>query len=362
MNESKSSRYHRLKRQAGLCSLAVTAGILGAAVWARPQGPPALLVVMLATACELAALPIAYYASFVLDHRYELSTESAGAWFRDHLKFFLISLCLAALGAEAVYALIAWSPQWWWVMAAAGVTLFSMLLARLAPILLLPLFYDFTPLQRPALQARLAELSKRAGVPVLGVFEWGLGTRSRRANAALVGSGTTRRILLSDTLLAEYTDDEIEVILAHEIAHHVHRDIRNGIALEFLLFLGAGYAAAVALAASWPRLGLTSAADPAGLPVLVLVGGAVMLAATPLVNAWSRANERRADDFAVALTRRGDAFASAIRRLGAQNLAEENPSRASVVLFHTHPPIEERITAALSALAAPVSAEDVRSS
>jgi STE24 endopeptidase len=178
------------------------------------------------------------------------------------------------------------------------------------------------------------------------VFEWGLGAKSRRANAALVGSGGTRRILLSDTLLNEYSDDEIEVILAHELAHHVRRDIAKGILLEFLLLLVAGAAAAFAITAVWLRLGLRGPADPAGLPVLLLAAGAVMLAATPLVNAVSRYNERKADEFALASTQRRDAFVSAMRRLGAQNLSEESPSKASVWMFHTHPPIAERIAAA----------------
>jgi STE24 endopeptidase len=219
-------------------------------------------------------------------------------------------------------------------------------LARLAPVLLLPLFYRFVPLERPALTERLVALSRRAGVPVLGVYEWALGAKTRRANAALVGSGATRRILLSDTLLADYSDDEIEVILAHELAHHVHRDIPKGLALEFFVLLGSFYGAHLALRALVHPLALTSPADPIGLPLVVLVVGAVSLVMTPILYAVSRLNERRADRFALVLTKRPDAFITAMRRLGSQNLSEENPSRATVWMFHTHPPIEERIVAA----------------
>ena len=122
-------------------------------------------------------------------------------------------------------------------------------------MLLLPLFYRFSPLDRPALSARLLDLSRRAGVPVLGVFEWKLGAKTRKANAALVGSGATRRILLSDTLLADYTDEEIEVILAHELAHHAHRDILKGLAVQAVLLLLAAGAAAAALEGFWQPLG-----------------------------------------------------------------------------------------------------------
>jgi STE24 endopeptidase len=289
---------------------------------------------------------VAFYRSFVLERRYALSTESARAWLRDHLKVVGITLAFALVAVHVVYTLIAWSPVSWWLPAAAAATAATMLLTTLAPVLLFPLFYKLTPLDRPQLTERLVALSKRAGVPVLGVYAWGLGAKTRRANAALVGSGGTRRILLSDTLLAQYSDDEIEVILAHEMAHHVHHDIRNGILLEFGLLLAAFYAASAALLAWWQPLGLSGPADPAGLPLLLLAGGAVMLAAAPLVHAFSRRNERSADRFALALTGQQEAFVTAMRRLGAQNLAEEAPSRLAVWLFHTHPPIEQRVAAA----------------
>lgn len=346
MNENKSSRYHRLKRRAGFASLICTTIVLAGLLWARPSLPVAAGVLLLAGLHALATLPAAFYSSFVLEHRYQLSSEPASAWLRDHAKALGVGSILAVAAGHIVYGLMAWSPEWWWLASAIAGTALTALLAKLTPVVLLPLFYRFTPLDRPELAARLTELSMRAGVPALGVFEWGLGAKTRRANAALVGSGRTRRILLSDTLLKEYSEDEIEVILAHELGHHAHRDIPKGIALEFGLLLAALFSASAALNAFSSPLGLQGPADPAGLPVLVLAAGAVMMAATPVVNAFSRFNERRADDFAIALTRRRDAFVSAMRRLGAQNLVEESPSKTTVWLFHTHPPIEERIAQA----------------
>jgi STE24 endopeptidase len=172
-----------------------------------------------------------------------------------------------------------------------------------------------------------------------------LSDRTKKANAALTGIGTTRRILLSDTLLADHSDDEIEVILAHELAHHVHHDIWTGIALEAVL-IGLGfYLADGALARYGPSVGLTGKADVAGLPLLVLAGAAVSLALLPVANALSRAHERRADRYALALTKNPSAFITAMKRLAAQNLAEEHPTRLARV-FSTHPPTSERIEAA----------------
>ena len=349
MNEPKSSRYHRLRRRAGVASLASSALLLATALYVQPVLPIALYVLLLMVLNELLTLPIAYFRNYSLEHRYELSSAPAGRWLRDELVGFAIATSLAVGGARVVYALIGWNATWWWAPAAALGAAATLLLARLTPIVLLPLFYKLRPLQRASLNTRLVDLSDRAGVPVLGVFEWGLGAKTRRANAALVGSGSTRRILLSDTLLEEYSDDEIEVILAHELAHHVHRDIAKGILLELVLLLAGGLAASAAINVSWAPLGLHGPADPRGLPVLLFAAGAVVLAATPIVNAVSRFNERRADEFALALTGRTEAFVSAMRRLGAQNLSEESPSKASVWLFHTHPPIAERIAAARSA-------------
>ena len=346
MNQPKSSRYHRLKRLAGFAAGCGTALLLAVLLWLRPSLNVTAYVVVLVCLHELIVLPAAFYHSLVLDRRYALSTEPTSAWLRDHLKSFALTLGFALLAAPVVYTLIAWSPRYWWVPVAIAATGVTMILTKLAPVLLLPLFYKFTEIDRPALMARLVTLSKRAGVPVMGVYAWGLGAKTRRANAALTGSGATRRILLSDTLLEEYSDDEIGVILAHEMAHHVHHDIRNAILLEFGLLLAACYAASSALLAWWQPLGLQGPADPAGMPLLLLAGSTVMIAAAPLVNAFSRANERKADRFALALTGHREPFVSAMRRLSAQNLLEEEPSRVTVWLFHTHPPIEERIAKA----------------
>jgi len=310
----------------------------------------AVYVLIVAALHEVCTIPIAFYQGFLLERRYGLSKEVARGWLADHAKAAVLGLVLSIGAAETIYVSMRVSVAWWW-LSSAGVFIAAIAgLTRLAPVLLLPLFYRFTPLARESLRDRLVSLSGRAGVPVLGVYEWALGEKSRRANAALVGSGATRRILLSDTLLAEYSEDEIEVILAHEIAHHVHHDIRNAFVVESVLLVLALGAGAVALALSWPSLGLAGVSDVAGLPVLALAGGLLTMAATPILNAVSRRNERRADRFAIALTRQPAAFISAMKRLGTQNLAEEHPSKLVLWLFHSHPPIEQRIEAARSFL------------
>ena len=306
----------------------------------------AVFTLLLLVLLELIGFPQRFYQTYVLERRYGLSDVRARAWMVDHMKGLAMGLVLVLAAAELVYLALARWPRWWWAAAAAAGALALGVLARVTPIVLLPMFYRFKPLDRASLRARIQSLSERAGVPVLGVYEWGLGDKTRRANAALVGTGRSRRILVSDTLLAHYTDDEIEVILAHELGHHAHGDIRNGLVLESLVIALACVAAAGALHALWRPLHLEGPTDVAGLPLLMLAAGVVSLLTTPVVNAWLRRNEQRADRFALAMAERPDAFVSAMRRLAAQNLAEERPSATTLWLFHTHPPFEQRIQAA----------------
>jgi Zn-dependent protease with chaperone function len=367
VNEDRASRYHRLRRRAALAStaagvawlaaLVVTGGSSALTAWTvalaagvawpvRPILAVAIFSGVLAIGWEIVSFPFVFYRSFLLDRKYGLSSEPVSTWLVDHLKALALGLGLTVGAAIAVYAAMRASPNWWWLIAAAMFLVVAIAISRVAPIWLMPLFYRFQPLDREALRERLVTLSTRAGVPVLGVFEWGLGEKTSRANAALVGAGGTRRILVSDTLLKNYSDDEIEVILAHEMAHHVHHDLWTALALETALVGVALFGAHLAATYGSPPLDLSGPADLAAMPLLILAGGTVSLLLAPLSNAWSRHNERRADRFALTLTQRPAAFVSAMRRLAAQNLADERPPRIVFWFFHTHPTIDERIARA----------------
>jgi Zn-dependent protease with chaperone function len=367
MNEDRATRYHRSRRRIGLASMAAAVALLIAlvatgrstdlAVWSRsavssgvwplrPVLAVTLYVGALSAAWEVVSFPFVFSRSYLLDRKYGLSNEPLSTWLADHCKALALGLLLTVASAVGVYASIRLSPGWWWLIATGLFAVFAVAVSRVAPVWLLPLFYRFRPLDRESLRERLLSLSSRAGVRVLGAFEWGLGDKTSRANAALVGAGHTRRILVSDTLLKDYSDDEIEVILAHELAHHVHHDMWSALALETVLVGAALLTAHVVLTRGAAALGVAGPGDLAALPILVLAAGAASLLLAPLTSAWSRHNERRADRFALALTGRTAAFVSAMKRLGAQNLAEERPSRLVFWFFHTHPTIEERIARA----------------
>jgi STE24 endopeptidase len=367
LNEDKATRYHRLRRRADLMGTAA-AGVLllgllllgGAhrlrelaaaiAQWV-PGGieegmTVAAMTIMLVVIMQVVELPFAFYQGYLLEHHYGLSTQSAGHWLADQAKGVALGLVLAIAAASVVYLALRESPDQWWWISAAVFALATIVLTRLAPVVLLPIFYKFKPLDRPALADRLIALATRARTDVVGVFEWVLSGHTKKANAALAGMGRTRRILLSDTLLADYSEDEIEVILAHELAHHVHRDLWRGIAVQSVILLGGFFVAGLILRMVADPLALRGLSDPAGLPVLLLAGGVWSFLALPLANASSRAQERAADRYALTTTRNVDAFVTAMKRLSQQNLAEEYPSPIVRWLFYSHPPIRERIDAA----------------
>ena len=361
-NEDKATRYHRLQRRASILGTVLTTAVLALILFTGASAAIRSLVsgwvdssfvltvigyvVVLGIVLELVGLPLAFYRGVTLERRYGLSTQTTARWWIDHVKAGAIALVFASVAALIVLSLIRWSPERWWVSAAIVFTVILVLLAQLAPVLLMPLFYEITPLSRDGLRNRLLALADRAGTHIAGVFEWRLSDRTTKANAALAGIGRTRRILLSDTLLAEHSDDEIEVILAHELAHHVYLDIWSAIVVETVLIALGCFAADRVLVMFAMSAGLDGKGDVAGLPLLVLAAGAVSLALMPVSNALSRAHERRADRYALTMTRNAPAFIAAMKRLAAQNLAEEEPSRLVQVLFHTHPPINARIAAA----------------
>jgi STE24 endopeptidase len=367
VNEDKSTRYHRLRRRADLLGtasagvvllgLALSGGAhrlreLSAAVTQWVPGGfddgmnVAVMTVLVILIEQVIEFPFAFYQGHLLEHHYGLSTQSAGHWLTDQGKGILVGIVLAVAGTSVVYAALRQFPEQWWWISAAAFAIAMIGLARLAPVVLLPIFYKFKPLDRPSLVDRLMTLATRARTDVVGVFEWVLSGHTRKANAALAGMGKTRRILLSDTLLSDFSEDEIEVILAHELAHHVHRDLWRGIALQAVVLAGGFFVADMVLRAVAEPLGLRGMSDPAGLPVLLLIGGVWSFMLAPLANAASRAQERAADRYALTTTRNVDAFVTAMKRLSQQNLAEEYPSPIVRWLFYSHPPIRERIDAA----------------
>src|SRR5258707_10571733 len=238
------------------------------------------------------------FYGFRLEHRFSLSNQRLFSWIKDEFKGWVLGLAMATVLAEIVYALIRTSPQYWWIIGWLIFMGLFVFFAQIAPVVLFPLFYKFVPLQNDELKARLMRLGERAGTRVRGVYEWKLSEKSKKANAALTGLGNTRRIILADTLLQNYSNDEIEAVLAHELGHHVHRHILKSIVLQMVVtFVGFWAANEVLRYATyqWHMFDLLS--DFANLPLLALVCAGLSLVLLPALNAYSRHNEREADQY-----------------------------------------------------------------
>jgi STE24 endopeptidase len=293
-------------------------------------------------------LPLGYYSSYILPHRYGLSTQTFKGWIIDQVKGVLVGGVLGLLVIEIVYYVLRISPNLWWLWAGLILLFFNVILANLAPVLLMPLFYKFVPLEEEHadLVARLLNLTERAGTRVRGVYKFDMSRRTKAANAAITGLGNTRRIILGDTLIEEFTPDEIETVLAHELGHQVHRDIPIGILVESVITLGGLYLASLGLEWGVTTLGYAGSSDIAAMPLFVLVMGAYGLLVMPLGNAFSRWRETRADEYALKMTGKGEAYASALTRLANQNLVEADPEHWVESLLYSHPALGKRIAMA----------------
>jgi STE24 endopeptidase len=358
----ESHRYNVTKRWLGVADFAVGFGLLVLLLvtgWsgtlrdlaergASQNYPFAvfLYVLMLMVISKVIGTPLEYYG-FRLEHRYNLSNQKLTSWLWDEAKGWLLGLVFASLIVELLYTLMRHNPQYWWLIAWAVFLGLMVLLAQLAPVVLFPIFYKFEPLENEELKRRLIVLSERAGTRVRGVYKWHLSEKSKKANAALTGLGSTRRIILADTLLDNYSDDEIEAVLAHELGHHVHRHILKSIFVQAgITFFGFWLANEVLRYAVDRRNMFEAMSDFANLPLLILVSTVLSFLLMPALNAYSRFNERQADRYCFQSVASVEPFVTSMNKLAEQNLSEKTPSRWVEWILHSHPAITKRVSAA----------------
>ena len=356
--QRQAKAYARVRRRLFFVDLAAS-GLIALAwlTWAGPfkrflttfTSNEWLLVVLFGglffLSLEVLELPLAYFSGFVLPHRYGLSNQTLGGWLKDQAIGLLLSAVIGLPVLSATYWLLRVTGVSWWLWAGLGYLLFVVVLSNLAPVLIMPLFNKYVPLgpEHADLVDRLTALAARAGTRVSGVYRFDMSKRTKAANAALTGIGNTRRIILGDTLLNEFTGDEVETVIAHELGHHVHRDIPVGIVFSGVITLAGLWLAAQVLNLGAAALGFDGPADIAALPLLILSLGLFGLVTMPLNNAYSRWREVRADDYALSATYKPQAFADAMTRLTNQNLADADPEPWVVALLYSHPPIRDRL-------------------
>lgn len=313
----------------------------------------ALLMLIITSLNVGVSFPLAFYSGFIVEHQFGLSRQSLGRWLGRYVKRHLLEIVFSVLLICGLYGVIWLSGPWWWLAASGAFFVVSIVLGQLAPVVIFPLFNKIEPLQpgerTDELNTRLARLAAGTGLSIEGVFRIDMSADTVKANAMLAGLGKTRRVILGDNLLKQFSPDEIEVIFAHEIGHHVHRHIRK------MILMGALYS----LAGFWICDGLLSAwigfqGEPVDyahfpiftLPMLLLIVTTFAMLTEPLQNVVSRYFERQCDQYALQRTELRDAYVTAFCKLAKLNKDDPDPNPVEVFLFHSHPPIAQRLAMA----------------
>lgn len=314
---------------------------LGESVWLRLLA----MAIVVGGGMELLTLPVDYLAGFVLEHRFQLSTQTFGKWLRNKVKKYLVGGPIVLLLIFGLYAMLRYSTPWW-LWATVGMLVFTLVMGRLVPTLILPFFFKVTPLEAPDLRERLEKLAAGTGLTLDGVYRLHLSEETRKANAALAGMGRSRRVLLGDTLLESFSLEEIEVVFAHEVGHHVHKHLLKMIVLNVLATFASLWLIDMILRNGASAMGYENLSDPAGLPLVLLVMSLFAFTLAPLMNAISRHFERQCDRYALDRTGANQAYRSAFVKLARMNKSDPDPNPLVVLLFYDHPPIRERLAMA----------------
>ncbi|MCC7105418.1 MAG: M48 family metalloprotease [Chloroflexi bacterium] len=308
------------------------------------QAGLAAYAVMLLLLLTIGGLPVQWLRGYVVPRRYGLSRQTFWAWLLDWLKAALVGLAFETIAVVGLYAAIDHFGSIWWLPYGELACAVIIFVGFVAPYLLVPLFYRMQPVSDHQLATRIQALADRAGTMIQGVAVLDFSRKTAEANAAVIGLARSRRVVLSDTLLEQFRPAEIEAVVAHEIGHHVHRDVPLLIVLQSaIVFLGC----ALLAQAGGPilaTLGVSGGVgNPAGLPWILLGAELLAVLAMPGTNALSRLLESRADTFALNLIDDPRELASALRRLARVNLAEERPPRWAELLLASHPALEQRV-------------------
>ena len=303
------------------------------------------IVYLLVTLFVFSALmfPLSLFSDHYLEHRYGLSHQSLNSWLADYMKSLVIEIPLTTAFLGVIYLLLYASPDWWWLWATGVYVVLSVVLSTLWPVWIMPLFHKFEPLEESELTAAVKRFAEQSGLEVIGVYRWGLEEKTETANAALTGLGRTRRIILGDTMLDKYSKDEILSVLAHEVGHFKHGDMRRLMISGTLLAAAGFFVAHHVLHALVDVLGFYGVADIGAFPVLIFSIFVFSLITMPLSNAYSRRREYAADAYAVRAIGSAEPLVSALTKLADQNLSDKEPAAWLEWLLHSHPSISRRI-------------------
>lgn len=303
------------------------------------------LLFVLVTSFVLAVIfwPLSFYSEFYLEHKYKLSNQTFLQWIWEDLKGVLVGGVIGIPVMLIFYYAIRTYGNLWWLVFAIIMFLLSVVLAKFLPVIILPLFYKVKPIENEELKNRVLKLAEKAGMKVENIFQFNMSKNTKKANAMFTGLGKTKKIILGDTLLNEYTTDEIETVIAHEMGHYKHKHIIKNLFIgtisSFLMFFLIAYFYQISL--SW--FGFNNISQIAALPVLSLWAMIIGFLMEPLTNIISRKFEYQADEYAVKSTNKKQIFINTLNKLTEQNLSDKDPHPLTEWLFYSHPSIKNRV-------------------
>jgi len=357
-NLKQAKQYHRQKDLLAIIKIQLTAVFL---IFILLSGLSSLLKdtvaswsgdIYLQVSLYLAILAVIYYLlfaglefynSFLLEHKFQLSNQTVLAWIKKSTKSVLISLMMLWIFGKILYFFLRHFQDWWWLPITAVCLLFTIMLGKITPALIIPTFYKCSPLANSSLKERLLKLSKDCGVAAKDIFEIQLSKETKKVNALVAGFGKGRRIFLADTLLKGFSDDQIKAVFAHELGHirllHTWKIIGFGTAVSLVGF----YITHLLLEKSINLFGFEHIYDIAAFPLLSLILMAVGLVLLPMQNWHLRHLEKQADMFTIRHIQNRNSFASAITKLSEQNLSDPSPGKFVELFLYTHPPIAKRL-------------------
>ncbi len=284
----------------------------------------------------------------MVEHRFGLSNQTFFGWLKESLKGTALNIVIGVPVALAFYWFIRSTGNLWWFWFGLFVFVLSVFLARIAPVVIFPLFYKFKELDNGEIKERVEKILADVNINIKGIFSFNMSKDTKKANAGFTGLGKTKRIILSDTLLENFTVDEIGVVFAHEAGHYKYRHIVKNIMFSTVVIFASFYLCGQSYAWTVSKMGFAHIYDLAALPVLMLYLSFFGLLMMPVTNSISRRYEYQADAYALATTGNLEAFTSTMEKLAAINLSDKEPHPVVEFFFYSHPSIKRRIDAAKS--------------
>lgn len=354
----EAKKYHRIKNRLFVINLIFTLSLLliaivsGFSVWlktqlsglsAKPIALNSLYIATLSAIFYLIGFPLEFYEGFILEHRFKLSNQNLSGYIKDNFKKSVISLVIGLVAIEFLYVFLGKYTAIWWMLAAGGWFFLTIILAKITPGILLPLFYKYIPLKDQELRDKILKMFLQEKTKLKDVYMIDFSSKTKKLNAAVAGFGKNRRVILTDTLLKDLSHDEIVSIVAHELGHYKNRDTIKIIALSAILSAALFYLSDIILKRSISFFGYSSIADIAGFPLFALCMLILGLFVLPLQNGFIRHLETKADAFSLSLTKKPDVFIAMMEKLAEKNLADMHPGKFIEIMLYDHPPIAKRI-------------------